>query len=146
MGTSALSSPQRGQKFQARLTAISNGPLLHVDYEGDGRAVARQDRNIAHRPFNGYWLYRENATAAQFHHAGRAFITTSGTLLVADADVPFDAVPKGRYRHQAWLVPKRLLDPHLPARGGPLSVPLSGRSGVTAPMPTSCRMRRAPTR
>ena len=53
-------------------------------------------------------------------------------MLIADADVPFDAVPQARYAHKAWLVPKSLLDPHLPALGRPLSVPLSGRSGVDA--------------
>jgi AraC-like DNA-binding protein len=59
-------------------------------------------------------------------------LTTAGDILVADADALFEARPVDRYADESWLLPKTVLDPHLPACGLRGVTRLSGRSGAEA--------------
>jgi AraC-like DNA-binding protein len=117
--------------FRAQLAARVSGPLLHLDFDADGFGASRQSREIAHRRWDSYWVYRESGPGAWFRIAGQELTTTAGDLVIADADAPFET-RADRYAHQLWLIPKTLLDPHLPALRRPLVMRLSRQDGVNA--------------
>ena len=124
--------PDTAGAFSARFTARSVGPLLNCSFRGDGFQAVRQSREISSRQWHSYRIYREYSAGVWFRIAGEECISTTGDLLIADADAPFEARPTDRYFDESWLVPKALLDPHLPARGRPRLMRLSGRSGVAS--------------
>ncbi len=49
---------------------------------------------------------------------------------MGDTDITSDTHPAGRYKHDLWVLPKALIDPHLPALARPQVVQLSGRNAV----------------
>jgi AraC-like DNA-binding protein len=118
--------------FRGRISGSSNGPLLSLSIDADGYDVQRSSREIAARPWNSYWIYREAGSGTRLGLAGREIRTAHGDLIVGDADVPLESWASSPCAHQASLVPKALLDPHLPRGGGPLLAWLSGREGVAA--------------
>jgi AraC-like DNA-binding protein len=118
--------------YQGRFSARSSGPLLNCSFDSDGFRATRQSREIAYRQWDGYRVYRESSAGVQFTIAGQDVMSSPGDLLIADADAPFEAVPADRYTDESWLLPKALLEPHLPALGRPLVTRLSGHSGVNA--------------
>jgi AraC-like DNA-binding protein len=59
-------------------------------------------------------------------------VTRTGDLVVYDSHLPFETQPRDGYLLTMWLLPRALLEPHLPALGRPLATILSGRSGVEA--------------
>jgi AraC-like DNA-binding protein len=123
--------PDVDAPFQARFSSRTKGPLLNLNFAADGFGARRQNREIAHRHWNSYWIYRESSPGAWFNIDGQELATTAGDLVVADADARFET-RANRYAHELWLVPKALLEPHLPALGRPLVAKLSGRDGVNA--------------
>jgi AraC-like DNA-binding protein len=123
--------PDADTPFQAEFTYRTSGPLLNLNFDADGFSAARQHREIAHRHWDSYWIYRESGPGAWFKIAGQELVTTTGDLVVADADAPFET-RADRYDHELWLLPKALLEPHLPALGRPLVAKLSGCGGVNA--------------
>jgi AraC-like DNA-binding protein len=118
--------------YQGRFSARSSGSLLNCSFDSDGFRATRQNREIAYRQWDGYRVYREFSAGVQFTIAGQDVVSSAGDLLIADADAPFEAVPADRYTDESWLLPKALLEPHLPALGRPLVKRLSGHSGVNA--------------
>jgi AraC-like DNA-binding protein len=124
--------PDAEGPFQARFSARSRGPLLNCAFDSDGFHATRQSREIAHRQWDSYRIYREAGAGVWFSIAGQEMLSATGDLLVADADALFEARPVDRYADESWLIPKALLDPHLPATGRPGLTRLSGRSGVEA--------------
>jgi AraC-like DNA-binding protein len=131
LAISVLPLPDADAPFRAEFTYRTSGPLLNLNFAADGFSAARQHREIAHRHWDSYWIYRESGPGAWFKIAGQELLTTTGDLVIADADVPFET-RADRYAHELWLVPKALLEPHLPALGRPLVAKLSGCSGVNA--------------
>lgn len=124
--------PQAEGPYRGRFSARSKGPLLNCSFDSDGFRAIRQSREISHRQWHGYRVYRESSAGVSFRIAGRNFVSEIGDLIIADADAPFEALPVDRYSDESWLLPKALVDPHLPAAGRPLLRRLSGRSGVDA--------------
>jgi len=132
LAISARPLPSAGGPFQAHFSARSSGPLLNCHFDSDGFHATRQSREIAHRQWDGFRLYRESSAGVWFRIAGQEFVTCNGDLVVADADAEFEARPIGRYSDESWLLPRALLDPHLPSRGRTGVTRLSGRTGVEA--------------
>jgi len=132
LAITARPMPDATGPFRARFSARSSGPLLNCSFDSDGFHATRQSHEIAYRQWHGYRVYREYSAGVRFSIAGQEVISATGDLLIADADALFKAVPADRYSDESWLVPKTLLEPHLPTQA-PLSVMrLSGRSGVEA--------------
>lgn len=130
LAIAARPMPRADGPFRAHFSARSSGPMLHCTFDSDGFIATRRTREIAHRQWHGYRIYREYSSGVCFHINGQQVITAPGDLLVADADALFDAQPADRYRDESWLLPKRLLQPYLPAS---LSVArLPGHRGVEA--------------
>jgi AraC-like DNA-binding protein len=118
--------------YQGRFTARSSGPLLNCRFDADGFRAVRQSRELAHRRWDGYRIYREASAGVWFRIGNQELTSSPGDIVIADADAMFEAVPISRYSDESWLLPKSMLDPHLPALAKPLSVRLSGRDGVEA--------------
>jgi AraC-like DNA-binding protein len=98
----------------------------------DSHRVVRRSRDIARKQWDSYFIYREAGAGAWFSQAGREFVSRTGDLVIYDADVAFESLPAERFQLELWIMPKTILDRHLPAMGQPLAVVLSGRSGVDA--------------
>lgn len=132
LAITARPMPDAAGPFSARFSARSSGPLLNCSFDSDGFHATRQSREIAYRRWNGYRVYRESSAGVRFTIAGTEIFTGPGDLLVADADATFEALPVDRYTDESWLLPKAVLEPHLPALQ-PFNVTrLSGRNGVEA--------------
>jgi len=131
LAISVLPLPHPDAPFRAHFSRRSSGPLLNLNFAADGFVARRQSRELAHRHWDAYWIYRESGPGAWFRIAGQELATNPGDLVVADADAPFET-RAGRYAHELWLVPKALIGPHLPAIGRPLVARLSGHGGANA--------------
>lgn len=132
LAITAQPMPDAAGPFRARFSARSSGPLLHCSFDSDGFRAMRQSREIAHRQWHGYRIYREYSAGVHFRIAGQEVISATGDLLIADADALFEALPAERYSDESWLLPKALLQPHLPTRGELSVMRLSGRNGTDA--------------
>lgn len=133
LGIAAEPDPEVSGPFHARMTHRAKGPLRHVKGEADPHRVMRRPREIARRERRGYSIYREIGEGCWFHYGGTEFVTNTGDLVITDADTPWESRSLGqRYKLETLLVPKLLLDPHLPRFHRPLSVRLSGQAGVEA--------------
>jgi hypothetical protein len=124
-------SPDAEEPFRGAFCARTSGPLWNYSFSADGFGATRQSREFAHRHWNSYWIYRESGPGAWFRIAGQELVTTTGDVVVADADALFET-RADRYTHELWMVPKPLIDPHLPALTRQLVARLSGHGGVNA--------------
>jgi AraC-like DNA-binding protein len=118
--------------FRGRLSARASGPLLNCTLDADGYRASRHSRELAHRHFDSYWIGREYSTGALHEIGGQELLSKPGDMVVGDADAAFVSRPADQVRHELWLVPKALVDPHLPARNWRPFISLSARSGVDA--------------
>ena len=132
LAISAQPIPDATGPFRARFSARSRGSLLNCRFNSDGFHATRQSREIAHRQWDSYRIYREASAGVAFKIGGQEMLSMTGDILVADADALFEAHPIERYADESWLLPKAVLDPHLRARGLRDVTRLSGRSGVAA--------------
>jgi AraC-like DNA-binding protein len=132
IGMNARPLTDAPEPFEAHLSLRSSGPLFHLAMEADAHCVVRDATAIAQRQLDAYWLYREIGAGARITHGGREVVATTGNLIIADADVPCEVRPEGRYNHAVWLLPKPLLDPYLRTLEGPMLTTLSGLNGVEA--------------
>jgi AraC-like DNA-binding protein len=132
LGMQAGPLPDASKPFQADLTGRFSGPLFNLRVAADAHRVMRLPRDIARRHWDSYWIYCEASAGAWFKAGNREFVTRTGDLFIFDSDEPFETLPTDRFTHEALLVSKVLLHPHLPALGGPWLTRLSGRSGVNA--------------
>ncbi len=131
-GLQAQPLSDAARPFQAGFSSRSGGPLLHFSVHADAHRITRPARGNARSPRDGYRIYREASAGAWFRLVTVEGTTQPGDLVIYQADLPFETQPRENYRHEITFVPKRLLEPHLPAAGRPLGMMLSGRSGVQA--------------
>ncbi|HEY3848282.1 MAG TPA: hypothetical protein VGL95_14340, partial [Acetobacteraceae bacterium] len=132
LGISARPVADPPGPFRANLSVRSSGPLFNLTMEADAHCIARDTATIAQRHLNAYWIYRETGAGARITHAGDELVAATGNLIIADADVPCEVRPLGRYAHSVLLVPKPVLDPYMRAPGRPMLTLLSGLNGVEA--------------
>jgi len=124
--------PDAEGPFRAHLSARSSGSLLNCRFNADGFRATRQNSEIAHQHWDSYWIVRESGPGAWHKLDGQEIISQHGDLIIGDTDTTSDTYPVSRYNHELWVVPKALVDPHLPARGLRPFTLLSGRDGVDA--------------
>lgn len=133
LGIGAEPVPSETGRFHATMTYREKGSLSHAKVRADPHLIMRRPREIARRVRRGYSVYREFGPGCWFRYAGSEFVTNTGDLVVTDADMPWESHTLGRdYRLEALLLPKTMLDPHLPRRRRPMAVRLTGRSGAEA--------------
>ncbi len=131
IGVSGERDKNEETPFNAKLEGWVGNSLVHFRYRADRFHVLRQNRDIARRSWeDSYLLYRELSAGAWFNHDRREFITRPDDLVIADAAVPFATDNRASYDHEVWIVPRSLLDPHLPVSRRPRSLVLTGSEGV----------------
>jgi AraC-like DNA-binding protein len=129
---SARPLPDAERQFRAHFSARTSGPLLHGSFDVAPYRAMRKSAEIAHRHWDSYWIYRESGSGALHSSGGQELVSRSGDLLVGETDIPIEAWSTDHYDHEVWLLPKALVDPHLPASGRPIFARLSGHNGVGA--------------
>jgi AraC-like DNA-binding protein len=132
LGIVADRAAQSELPFCGRATAWAGGAFRRVRYEATAHVASRGRAQIARTVWDGYWVYRESGPGAAFVHGENEFVSRSGGLAVADADLPFEMRPQSRSDHDVWLIPKARLDPYLPRLGGPVSLNMAGAGGLDA--------------
>lgn len=98
-----------------------NGPLLHLRPDADAQHLTSRGVPAKYRDFQQgelYFLFRESGGGTLVRQPGREIVTSPGDLLIAHASVPHDVQSLGRMTNDFWMVPKRLIDPHLPRGTG----------------------------
>ncbi len=132
LGLDAEPSPDTSPAFRANLSGRSHGPLLNLSVAADAHRIAHRGRSIAPSAGGGYRIYREASAGAWFRLPNMEGVTRTGDIVVYDTAVPLETQPRNGFLLEMWVMPKALLEPHLPALGRPLATILSGRSGVEA--------------
>lgn len=132
LGIAAEPDPAQNGPFRAKVAHRTKGELRHVRAEADPHLVMRRSREIARQARHGYSIYREAGDGCWFRYGGREFVTNPGDLVITDADAPWESRSFGRYKLETLLVPKLLLEPHLPRLRRPIAMRLSGREGADA--------------
>lgn len=132
LGIAAEPNSSPSCAFHARVTHRSKGPLTHLRVEADAHRVMRRSREIARRLRRGYSVYLENGEGTWFRYGGLEYLAEPGDLFVTNADEPWESGTLGRHRLETLLLPKSMLDPHLPALGGPFVARLSRENGPAA--------------
>jgi AraC-like DNA-binding protein len=132
IGVSGQPSRDVAEPFRADCAMQSIGPMTNFRAAADSHRVMRRSRDIARKPWDSYLIYREAGTGAWFSQAGHEFVSRTGDLVIFDADVAFETLPADRFQLELWVMPKTMLDRHLPAMRRPLAAVLSGRNGADA--------------
>ena len=100
--------------------------------------MLRRPRDIARRSWDDcFFLYRESSAGAWFDHDRREFVTRSDDLVICRYNCPFrHRAPDELTTTRCGLLPRRLLDPHLPVSRSPRSLVLTGSQGVAGMVKT----------
>ncbi len=125
--------PNEDQKspFNGRLSTFSAGSVGRIRCRADGHPAFRGPREIGRRSWHEHFLlYREFSAGAWFGWNGDEFATRPGELWIADPTTPFAAKVRESYDYDVWMLPRTLLDPHLPASGLPRYRLLTGSPGL----------------
>jgi AraC-like DNA-binding protein len=130
-GFSGERSEVQETPFDGRIAASMSPSVTRVRYRADGMPVLRRPGDIVRLSWEGqFWLHRELSAGTGFKVDGREFVTRPGDLVIGDTTAPFAVEALARYDHEVWLLPRNLLDPHLPVSLRPRSLTLTGSSGV----------------
>jgi AraC-like DNA-binding protein len=115
IGVTGERSRDQSAPFRASLTAAVGPSLARFRYCSDGFPVFRGKREIARHGWDDYvWLYREMAEAgSRSLIEGSEYVTHRGDLVLVDPRLGFAGRSGGGFDHEIWLLPRRLIEPHL---------------------------------
>jgi AraC-like DNA-binding protein len=116
--------------FAGRIGIRVTPTLAHLAFAVDNNVVSRLRPQIRRLEWGQYHLYREHSDGAWFDIDGHEFVTAHGDLVLYDSDLPMRTRGKAAYRHHLWMIPRAMLDPHLPARVGRLAIHIPASSEV----------------
>jgi AraC-like DNA-binding protein len=132
LAISAQPLPDAEGPFRGRFSVRASGPLLNCSFDVDPFRATRQRREIAHRAWDSYWIVRDSSAGGMHKIGGQECFSQTGDLIIGDTDAPVESIAAVRYTHELWVVPKALVDSHLPVHGRPSFTRLSNRNGVDA--------------
>jgi AraC-like DNA-binding protein len=118
--------------YHAAITVQAKASLTRHRTECDAVRFRRGAREIAGRTTESYIIYREHSDGVHFRFGDRELTARRGAVLIGDYDRPFETWPMAGFNHELLLVPKSMLEPHLPAGAGPIFGPLSEGLGALA--------------
>jgi AraC-like DNA-binding protein len=127
---SALAREDR-DSFAGRLEVFAGDAISLVRFASRGHVAERLRPQIRRIEWGSYVVYREHAPGAWFEIGGRECRVLRGDLLIADPDMGMRTGDTAGYHHDIWMLPKALLDPHLPAMPRPMMIHLPASSGLT---------------
>ena len=131
IGVSGERDKDEETPFNGKLEGWIGESLARLRYRSDRFRVLRRPRDIARRSWHdSFCVYRESGAGAWFDQDRREFVTRSGDLVISDTSVHIATEPRTSYNHEMWLLPRRLLDPHLPVSRSSRSLVLTGSEGV----------------
>jgi len=113
-GTRRLPMAGAAGPFRARSLLRRRGPIVHAKSETDPHIITRGPAELAQMGQETYWLYREASAGSWCNYGGRESLAKTGDLILADFNMPFEAKAPSGFRYESWLLPKSLIDPHLP--------------------------------
>jgi AraC-like DNA-binding protein len=119
--------------YRAAITVRAKGALRRHRTQCDAVRVRRGPREITGRSSDCYIIYRELSDGVHFRFGEKELTAARGSLLIGDYDRPFETWPVAEFDHEILLVPKSLLEPHLPAGAGHgILGSLSAAAGLSA--------------
>jgi AraC-like DNA-binding protein len=131
IGIIAERNKDQESPFKARLVGSSGGSVARIRCRADGHPAFRRLQDIARRSWHDHFLfYREFGAGAWFGWNHGELFTRPGELMFADPTVPFATKAQANYDYDVWVLPRKLLDPHLPAAQRPRSLVLASQSGL----------------
>ncbi|WP_161607309.1 helix-turn-helix domain-containing protein [Methyloferula stellata] len=120
----SVDPPAGATSYRASLSVSIFAALSKLTFNADSSPIRRLQATIRKVAWDQYWIYRENGRGVQFQFGDRAFNTLPGDIMVADADTPFHALATHSYHHDLWMIPRPVLDRHLPPLPRPLAIHL----------------------
>jgi AraC-like DNA-binding protein len=123
--------PQDVADYRASLAISTSTALTRLTFDVDNSPVRRLRANIRKVEWGQYWIYREVGAGAYLRFGDREFSTQPGDIMVADADTPFHTLARHRYLHDLWMIPRSVLDRHLPPLPRPLAIHLPASIGLS---------------
>jgi AraC-like DNA-binding protein len=133
IGVSADPLPDYEGPFLGDIARRGQPSITHMTFNVQDSVVQRLGPQIRQVEWNQYLVYREFSPGAWFDYSGREFTTAPGDLVISDADTPFRTRATGaQYNHHAWLLPRHVLEPHLPRLPRPMVIHIPASSGVAA--------------
>jgi AraC-like DNA-binding protein len=116
IGVSAEPPASGAHAHCASVDASIRSSIKLFRVQGDRCRVFRRQKEIARRGWSdSIWLYHEQGRGAWFETTRGEFATRTGDIIVTDPSNPFVTEAAERYDHHAWVLPRKLIDPHLPA-------------------------------
>jgi AraC-like DNA-binding protein len=137
IGSSAEPVTDRETPFSGRLEASIGQSFVKFRFRSDGVRVSRRPGDIARRAWDSHLLlFREAGAGAWFDYANREFVTRPGDLAVIDVTIPFATEARESYNLDMLLIPRKILEPHLPVSLRPRSLTLAGSNGINGMVKT----------
>jgi AraC-like DNA-binding protein len=127
---------ERCSSYQGSATLAIKEPLRYARINGEGFVATRGRREIASITardgyrIDSYRLYRERGSGVIHRIGDREIVTSRGDLLFDDAANAFEARTLERIDLESWLIPKDIVEPHLPKGRRPMRLPQT--SGLTS--------------
>jgi AraC-like DNA-binding protein len=130
-GVSGERNKDQETPFKARFVCSIGESLVHYHCSADGHPLFRRTRDIARRgDGTKIAIYRELGVVDWRVGGRREMVTRPGDLLVSEGTSPWASQARADFDSETWLLPRKLLDPHLPGTARNLSLVLTGRNGL----------------
>jgi AraC-like DNA-binding protein len=127
-------TPERGEHkgFVGSITASISDAVVRMQMQTEDFTATRKSQDIARVGWQGsICLVRHiGDSGVLYEQSGREPQRTGkGDLLVFDPSLPLYAEAKTGF-NDIWLLPRALIEPHLPSANAPIWLRLSGENGV----------------
>ncbi len=131
LGSCVEPNKDQERPFTGRLIGLRAGSVAQIRCRADRHSSFRGPREIARRSWHDHFLfYREFSAGAWFGWDGGELVTRPGELVIGDPMVPLAARPRADFDYEVWVLPRKFLDPHLPASRRPRSLVLTDSAGL----------------
>jgi AraC-like DNA-binding protein len=132
IGFSVERNKDEDRPFNGEVLGLRSGSIAYVSSRADGCPVFRRPGDIARRSWGDHFtLYRERGAGAWFGWDRGEIITRPGDLVIGETTLPFAASARTTYDYDLLLLPRKLLDPHMPVSRRPHTLVLPASGAVT---------------
>jgi AraC-like DNA-binding protein len=114
-----------GRAYAARTMHWHGQSFDRVVLTADRVRMLRRPSDIARCSWNAFWVSRETGDGTRHESGRRELVTRPGDLLLGFTDEVHASRVLDRFDNDVWLMPKQLLDPHMPAGVSPILQRLS---------------------